>query len=589
MASNTLTGRVRPASRCPLPAGLARRVAALPGARETLLALVLAGLAPALAAQPDPACERINRPALPDFDFTESISRWGTREAFDLGDQDYHVQSVRISQLPIFDETDPKENNALYHWINRVHFDTQPEVIREQLLFDNQDVISAEALAESERILRNRAYVADAKVRVLEKCDDNLNLEVVTREVWTLSPEVAFRSAGGESTTRVGLRDTNFLGSGQQLSVLYKNDSERSSYEFAYKNPNLNGSRIVLDAGAADNSDGHRYFAHAGLPFYALDSRFSWNGSVESVDEILSQYSLGKKSTFVDHQLRLAELSWGLSSGRETRGFIKRFSLGGHYEQHRYAPVAAVAAPAAFPDDLTLSYPFVRFEAVEDAYAVAYNISQIYRTEDLHVGKYFYSTLGYDPGGSDNVTVKGAYYDTLLFKPKQLLQFHADWDGRWNTHAGQWRDSIVSASLDFHRGQTDNRTLYMGLAATKALHLNNGRQISLGGDNGLRGFDHRLLNGDGSLEFTVEQRLFTNYHILQLVRVGFAAFFDAGRIYGDPNPAADGLFKNVGVGLRLAPSKSNKGRILHIDLAWPLGNNPTGKSTGLVMELKESF
>ncbi len=90
--------------------------------------------------------------------------------------------------------------------------------------------------------------------------------------------------------------------------------------------------------------------------------------------------------------------------------------------------------------------------------------------------------------------------------------------------------------------------------------------------------------------FSVEERYFSNYHILQLFRLGFATFFDAGRIYGDEAAGTSRIFKNVGLGLRLAPSKSDKGKVIHVDLAYPLGSNiPGGKSIQTVLEAKLSF
>ena len=114
--------------------------------------------------------------------------------------------------------------------------------------------------------------------------------------------------------------------------------------------------------------------------------------------------------------------------------------------------------------------------------------------------------------------------------------------------------------------------------------------MTLGGSTGLRGFDSHYLNGDGSVRFTIEERFFSNYHVLQLFRVGFASFFDVGKIYGDSEYGAGRTFKNIGLGMRLAPSKSDKGRIIHIDVAYPIGSNIAGgRSAQLVVEAKASF
>ena len=149
----------------------------------------------------------------------------------------------------------------------------------------------------------------------------------------------------------------------------------------------------------------------------------------------------------------------------------------------------------------------------------------------------------------------------------------------------------MNVGLDYHLGQSENRTLYLGLEAAKVINLRNGTQLELGGRNGLRGYDTHYLQGQSSLRFTAEERLFTNYHFLQLFRVGMAAFYDAGKVYGNPDPAAHDVFQAVGLGLRLAPSRSQSGQIIHIDLAYPLGSAlPDNKhQLQFIAEVKKSF
>ena len=120
----------------------------------------------------DAECERINFPAEANFDFTETISRWGSRGSFDIDGSQYQIRNISLAQLPIFDESNRKEDLALYRWINRIHVDTQPEVIRNQLLFVSGDSVSSGTMAESERILRHQKYVSDSKLRVLQKCQN---------------------------------------------------------------------------------------------------------------------------------------------------------------------------------------------------------------------------------------------------------------------------------------------------------------------------------------------------------------------------------------------------------------------------------
>ena len=53
--------------------------------------------------------------------------------------------------------------------------------------------------------------------------------------------------------------------------------------------------------------------------------------------------------------------------------------------------------------------------------------------------------------------------------------------------------------------------------------------------------------------------------------MGAAAFSDLGGVWGGPAAAARGWLQDVGLGLRLAPSRTSRAAVIHFDLAFPLG------------------
>lgn len=562
---------------------------AQPLIRISALVTLLSAFCAQAHAQSGAGCELVTSPATQSFDFTEDISRWGTQDSFDLDSEHYHVRNISVNRLPIFDETNDKENNAVFRWINRVHIPTHQKVITDQLLFKEGSEVNSQMLSENERLLRQQKYAADSKIRILNKCDQEVDLEVVTREVWTLAPVFSFHSSGGDNSLDVGIRDSNAFGTGQRASVFYSSDANRNSYKLSFENPNIGNTHRVVKVQADNNSDGFHYLAQYSLPFVSLDARNAWQFSFDSTKEILTQYQFGRKTTQVQRDKELVEVSRGFSAGLKD-GKTRRFVYGLREEKYSYAQGNELPTPSALPQDLTLLYPFLEFESIEDNFALAYNISQLYRTEDLSLGKQLRFSVGYDPTGDQHLVLRGNITDTLLSQRKMLLQWSSDWQGRWNQHDNAWEDTLVNFNIDFHRGQTEKRTLYMGLSASKAINLNSSLQLGLGGDNGLRGFDSHFLNGDALLKFTIEERYFSDYQLLQLLRVGYAGFFDVGKMVGDPLWGGDQVYKNVGLGLRLAPSKTDEGRIIHIDLAYPIGANiPGGKSLQFVVEAKASF
>ena len=68
-------------------------------------------------------------------------------------------------------------------------------------------------------------------------------------------------------------------------------------------------------------------------------------------------------------------------------------------------------------------------------------------------------------------------------------------------------------------------------------------------------------------------------------------FFDAGRTWGD-NPLGGeslGWLKDLGVGLRFAPTRGKSSKVLHLDLAFPLDGDDSIDSVQVLLEAKSSF
>ena len=95
------------------------------------------------------------------------------------------VRKIHVVTQNIFDPAKPGEDKALFRLANRFHFVTRPEVIERQVLLKPGDVYSPEEAAESERILRQNRYLYDAQIHPVPVGDGQVDLNVITRDVWT--------------------------------------------------------------------------------------------------------------------------------------------------------------------------------------------------------------------------------------------------------------------------------------------------------------------------------------------------------------------------------------------------------------------
>lgn len=534
-------------------------------------------------------CSRIYEPTAPGYDFTANVDRWGQSGPSKSAADTRTVGKVYVNRLPVFDTSSSRENNSLYRWVNRVHIDTQTDVLSNLLLFSPGEKLNENILVESVRILRDQKYINDADIRVVSDCEDVVDLEVITREVWTMVPEVSFKTVAGESTSRIGFRDSNFLGTGKSISLSYKRDSERDQVMLHYSDRNFRGSRVSIRSHLDDSSDGYTRLIQVSLPFYSLQAERSWGVSIKQQESIAIQYIAGERVSGVKVNEELLDAYLGFSGGLSD-GQSVRYRFGVHWEDQSFDDLIDRPSPAVIADDFTLAYPFIEYESIQDKYAVAFNINQIHRVEDLYVGRFLRARFGYSGLDSQRLIFSGEVTETFKAVNKVLLQGGINWSGRWNLDENNIEDGELGLNVEYHRGQTEKRSLVLGFAVGLLKNTGSHRQLTLGAENGLRGFRNHYLTGDTSYLFTAEQRVFTNFEPFGLFNVVFAMFVDSGKAYyrGD-NGADPGWMTDIGIGLRLVPSKSDKGHVIHLDLAYPLNTLDGNTSIQFTAELKKTL
>lgn len=502
------------------------------------------------------------------------------------------IGQITYTKLPVFDQSDPAENNAVYRWANRFHVLTKDRTLEQQLLFKEGDTYSGQVIEETARLLRQNKYLYDAAVRPVRLCGDDVDMEVITRDVWSFAPEMSVKRSGGKSSFRFSLRDTNVFGSGKQLAVASKSDVDRDTKQFLYRDGNVFGSRIVGRLNYMDSDDGTGFTARMFLPFVSLDSRRAWSVVAEGFERDDTQYFRSDKSSEIRHESDLYQVFYGFSKGLQN-GISRRWSLGYRYEQHRYSPADELPPPGQFPRDRKLSYPFLLYESIEDSYSKSYNLDQILRTEDLHTGRRITSRIGYSPIDDRRLVIDSYLTNTLAFNPKSLLQHRARLIGFWNFDRSAAEELTLSYQLRYFHNQSRKRNFFALFSAIYSKNLNTDRQLQLGGDTGLRGYPQRYATGDRSYLLSLEQRFYSDVHLLNLIRVGWAVFFDAGKAWfpGGDNGAGNRLLMNAGIGLRLFSSKAELGRVIHLDIAIPANqrSDPEVDQVQYLVTIKDSF
>ena len=503
------------------------------------------------------------------------------------------IGHIEIVNDNIFDLENPEENKSLYRFANKIHIKTRPSVIESQLLFESGDSYSKRVLDETERLLRSNRYMVNAEITPTKVEDGVVDLVVRTTDVWTLSPSISFSRGGGENSGGIGLKEYNLLGYGTRLGVGYKTNVDRDSLSLELSDRNLFGSRNFIDVGYSNNSDGYQHLFDLSKPFYSLDSTRSRGVLLRNGRSIEALYDLGEVVSRYELDAEIYDAFAGWSAGLRN-GWVRRYTAGVVYDERQFGTVEDDLLPLSpLPPDRLYVFPFIGVELVEDDFIEEKNVDQIGRVEDRNLGMRFSARIGYASeqfGSTADSWQLQSYFSKALYKSgSAILLLNSSLTGRIEGSEAQNAQLSIASRYDYR--QSKKRLFHMRFSASAGHNLDLDNPVYLGGDNGLRGYPLRYQTGDSSFLFTVEQRFFTDWYPFRLFRVGGAIFFDAGRTWGESPASSEqlGWLTDVGVGLRIANSRSGVGRMFHIDLAFPLDGEDDIDKVQILVVAKRGF
>jgi outer membrane protein assembly factor BamA len=502
------------------------------------------------------------------------------------------IGNIRINNQNIFDLDDPRENNALFRLANMLHIRTRPGVIRRSLLFNEGEPLSVRLIEESERLLRGNGFIYDVRIQPIAYHDGIVDIDVTTRDTWTLDPQLRFSRQGGSNSSGVGLVEHNLLGTGVAVGVKSTSDADRSGREFLISNNHAFGGWTTIDYTHGSFDDGSSNAFRLDRPFYALDTRWAAGVSAATIRRIDSIYNSSNVVGQYRHASDNGEIYGGWSKGL-VGGWSHRYSVGLQYQDDAYSIDPSLPPPAQIPSDLTLVAPFFRYEVVEDDFEKVKNRNQIERVEYFALGFHSRLQLGraltalgstrdlwlYDASVSEGFT--------LAQENNLLLSAYAT--GRYGSDGGERQ--FYGAMGKYYRQQGGSGLFFTSLSADTVANGEPADQFQLGGDSGLRGYPLRYQTGTHRAVLSLEQRGYTDWYPFRLFRIGGAVFYDFGRAWGGVNQNTDnsGWLSDVGIGLRILSDRTARGGVWHIDLAFPLNADPNIKSYQFLVKMRTNF
>lgn len=520
----------------------------------------------------------VRPPGMPD---DETLEKEGAR-----------IGNIIIKIQDIFDTSRPEENTRLFRLANRWHINTRESTVLDRLLVRTGDVYRESIVRESERLLRDTRYLYDATITPIRYVDGVVDLEVVTRDVWTLNPGVSFGRKGGKSTSGIEFEELNLFGRGTEISIKQQNEVDRDIQSFRYVDNQLGSGWWTLELEHSDFSDGGAQRILLERPFYALDTREAYGISWLKDERIDPRYNDGELLGRYRRESAAKTIYLGRSAGLRD-GAVTRWSIGLSDESAFFQRAELGVASFTIPADRRFVYPWAQFEWIEDDFRVLRNRDKIERNEDFQYGWRVRGRLGrsIESWGSDRNAwlLSGDLHKGYELDSKSSLFLTGRLGARYEERG--LRNAKVSLGARYYHRQSDRRLFFASAEVDSGEKLDLDNEIVLGGDTGLRGYPLRYRNGLGRWTVTLEQRGYTDWYPFRLVHVGAAAFVDIGGTWGnvDGQRSKHDILADAGVGLRLGNSRSALGNVLHIDLAFPLQGDRSIKSMQIIVETKKSF
>ena len=531
----------------------------------------------------------------------------GAGNAGSVGEAPLRIGEIRIVASDIYSDEDLAGSNGVMRTIrksmNALHFNTRSGIIRRELLFGTGDVLDPRRLRETERNLRALGYLANVTIVPTDTLPGGIvPLEVRVQETWSLNGSATYSHSAGRNRWLLELFDDNFLGQGVEVRTGIGKDEDRSYTELHYKNRRLFGSPYLVSLVYDDFSDGYAREATLSRPYYAEET--PWGLTFETWDRRYTpRYYLSQAGPLgVGGQDRLyASLpihEHGVSGWLGKRlhlgeSRVWRAGLGLWVSDKRFDVPAVVdlsdgrvvsgdalvadASPALGRESGHRVQPLLTVETMGRHWTTERYVLSYGPQEDLNLDPWVRLTAG--PALASLGSDRERYYGEWKVQDwsrlgRGFLYLSQQGQGSLGSRANRMVRVETVAGWWARSGESD--LTHLTAEGSYGEDMLGTDAFVLGLTRGLRSVDYDGRAGDRLLRWNAEHVHLLPGELMGFFRVGVAAFYSGGTAWwrGDDRALA-ATRHEVGLGLRLGPTRSASAEVSRLDFTWPLdGGGP---------------
>jgi hypothetical protein len=470
------------------------------------------------------------------------------------------VSGIRIERGDIF--TRAEANRSFFaRLLNNIHTITNHRVIRNEILLKEGEPWDPVLAAETERNLRGLGVFRSVSVDSVRTAA-GLVARIRTRDGWSTSADLSYRSSGGDKSWGASVYERNLLGTVTRVGIGYRDTPDRTSWFADFSQPRLLAGRVGLAAIWHERSDGRVVATSLGQPFFSLASPQAWTVLGENRDERIYQYFEGESTArdTLERRFALGRMDFGMALRASKFGYTRA----GIFAQLRRDDYAAFAAA----DTLGRSVSGAVGGIVEWRHAR------------------YIETRGFEGAGLDeDMDLSPVARAGLALTPEAFGYSESgvvpSVAGRIGGTAGPasgWAEVLAHGRFTAHG--LDSGRIRVALTGFTPIGSNQsfvihaeggwledpapGTEFDLGFATGPRSFGIHAFSGDRAVYATAEYRWFPIRDLVGLVNLGFAGFADYGGAWYQGSTRRTGW--DAGLGLRVSASRSSDSRAIRVDL-----------------------
>lgn len=463
------------------------------------------------------------------------------------------IRKIIIQRLNVFgvNINNPSLNDSkkIEDLLNKTHINTNENIIRKNLLFSEGEKVFPLLLSDNERILRQLPYIEDARIVLLPVSDDEVDVVVFTKDVYSLGATYEYK---GLKRGSVSVFDKNIFGLGQEfgLDMPFDNTLPNSpGFGAHYLANNISKSFINLDV----------YFLHGlGKKTYGFDlsrklvsSTTKYAGGVsvkmmytsEDLDTLLIPAPL--KYNFQDY--------WLSRSFLINKESVSRIIIGARYTNNN-----VFNHPYILPESF---YNLQRYKIFLASAALSIQkytkTNLIYgygRTEDIPYGALFKATVGREFNEFKQRTYLGG--EVSFGRSTRALGYFYTYGGL-STYLNKnyTEQGVLTFGLNYFSNLINLGTSrirnFVYLHYTRGMGRYSNEFLQFGVENGFAGFRNDSITGTQRFSVSLESVLFSPVNLYGF-RFAFFGFSDFSFLSGTAENLGNGYtLSSIGLGVRI--------------------------------------